>query len=106
MASVLPSEASMPVCYRLILLFLLPATFLLSACESALDIDAGPRKEIPLDPPDTTARVRPDSVIFELYLVDGWEGDDVLLSPSGGSSTVFLNTTGQTPFIWIDIDYA
>ena len=95
----------MTPCNRLYLLLLLSAALVLSSCDSSLDIDAGERKLIPLDPPGTTERIRPDTFRFELYLKDGWSGGKTRLQPIGGSGELMLDTTGAVPRLWLNISY-
>lgn len=97
----------MPVFYRPFLpLLFCAAALLFASCDSSLDVDAGARKEIPLDPPDGAARVIPDSLEFELYLKNGWDDSRIKLPPSAGSVQIAIDTSSKIPVVWASVDYS
>ncbi len=96
----------MPAFYRSFSLLLLSAILALCSCDSSLDVDAKNRKEIPLDPADTSARIFPDSIEFELYLKNGWDDSRIRLYPDTGSVHISLDTIGPIPILWANIEYS
>lgn len=96
----------MPAFYRLLVLFGALSVSVLCSCDSSLDVGEDGRKQIPLDPADSTSRIVPDSLSFELYLKNGWDDSRRRLAPLSGSVQVSVDTTGSLPMLWVSVSYA